>query len=687
MIPVSDAFKQAYDSNSRLWKLKVEVQRNDIGAPWVDISDRVESCTISFDYERRNGTANVNFDNYDQTLSPLNRESPTNFIGGVYNPLFDAMHKIRISEGLLTANGWEYVTKFTGVIGDDINVDSYPNQVSVSCRDFSKYLQDTYIFQSRTYKLLVVENVIQDMINQFTPDLGIKVVLGNPTKFMIGRPDNPYTAKDTNLWDAVQSLADAASHDLMFLEDGTLMLKKSVKKFDDQTPVAIFDESQLVKDQLSLSDADVRNHIVLKVTGLNPIEKKNAKSIEKYGRRYMEVHRAMANIITTAEQGNQLVNDMLYDMSFVAPQEEVEVPLYPHIQVGDIVAIDNTQTGVDSTYEIFKIVKVQDTFSATNKRTSLTLKGHTDYTPEDSTPPLPPTNLRASLITRTVKNYNMSGWYGIQKVTSYPYLQWSAPTSNVSGTAIPVDFGGYSIYRKDDLYHNMIATGNIMWSQVSGSSAHTWTPPLNPADEYSLYGEYMLTRTGYLLTVKMIDSLKPNDNWSVVVTTTYSGGAYHPTVQAVRSGNTVKNSGALSMTTGNALPIRIDLASGNVSIYTGNTLTLFHSMPMPSGGLTFGAIGGFQQQNYAYVQNVSYKQNDWYPVSALASYIPSLGLKVEGFYDYTAATDPQNYQYKVIAVDRLGAPSSSSAITGISVPPVYYYGSGGRISTNPVEYR
>jgi hypothetical protein len=66
---------------------------------------------------------------------------------------------------------------------------------------------------------MLVEDVIQDMINEFMPFNQMVILqVQDPTQYMIGRPDGAYTAKDTNLWDACQLLADSASQELRFLK-------------------------------------------------------------------------------------------------------------------------------------------------------------------------------------------------------------------------------------------------------------------------------------------------------------------------------------------------------------------------------------------------------------------------------------------------------------------------------------
>jgi hypothetical protein len=454
MISGSAAFNNALSANNRMWKIKVTVTRNDVGAIPFDISDRVNSCEIDFDWEKRNGTASLEIDNYDFSLSPLNQTSATNLVGGVYNPLLDSNHVIEIWEGLLTTNGYEYIKKFTGLLGDEIDADSYPGIIRITARDKSKLLQDTYIYQSKTYTpvgaatLPLPEYVIQDLINTFLPSGNITLQVIDPTNFVVGKPDQPYTAKNTNLWDAIQTISDAFNFAVMFDENGTLQMKKIIRDLSTATPVYTFDESKISKDRVSVSDADVRNHIMLRVQGLDIIERKNDDSISRYGRRYMEIHRSLSYLITTAEQGNQLVDNILKDLSYVTPVDRLEMPLFPLIQPGDIVSLVNTKTGVTTQAYTYRVVGVRDIFSKDKKRTELNIKGYNNINPSTSIAPNAPTNVTGQTLARTISNYPNSGWTGKEKTTYFPLLTWTPPTQDISGNALPNNFGGYTIYRK-----------------------------------------------------------------------------------------------------------------------------------------------------------------------------------------------------------------------------------------------
>lgn len=467
MFLVTNAFKAAMSANNRIWKIMVKVKRNDVDAPDIDITDRITDYGLSFDFERRSGTVSLEIDNYDYSLSPLNRDSQQNQVGGVYNPLLDSNHEVKVYVGILTDSGYEYIQRFTGYLGDEIDADTYPGTISVTARDKSKLMQDTYIFQSKTYGTasygvgMTLETVIQDMVDQFLPNSGIIVTVPTPTLQTVGRPDQPYTAKDTNLWDACQLLSDAFNHELRFMEDGTLRLRKVEHDLHTVTPVITFDESMMTKDRISLSDSDVRNHIVLRVQGLDPIERKNEDSIAKYGRRYMEIRRAVANILTTQEQAHEFVDGLIKDMSYVTPVDQLELPLYPIVQIGDIVCVKNTRLGTDPTYEIFRVTRIQESFGATKKRTSLSLQGYIRVDINATPAPKPVTATNYEIVDRVIQNYPNSGWVGSEKKTYFPMIKWQAPTQDVTNANLALEFGGYTIYRKHSSESNYYPIASI----------------------------------------------------------------------------------------------------------------------------------------------------------------------------------------------------------------------------------
>lgn len=482
MLSASSNFTNALNSSNRNFNIKVQITRNSTGAVAFDISDRVVNYTTTHDFDSRSGRLDITIDNYDYSFSPLNRTSSVNQVGGVYDPLLDSNHKLEIFEGIYTSSGsYEYVKKFEGYIGDDITTTSLTPQITLSCRDKSKLLQDKYIYQGPTYALFLVETVIQDMINTFASELGITLKVTKPTAYMIGRPDTPYTAGDTNLWDACQLLADTASQELRFMEDGTLILRPVVRDWTTEPVNLVLDSSTLTDDQMEISDADVRNYIVVKVQNFDPITVYDQESIAKYGRRYMEVDRSVTDLITDISQAHELANNILWDLRFARPSETSEIPLHPLVQVNDIVQITNPRLGTNTTDDLFKVLTVTNTYQSDRKRTKLVLVGYDKFVASTDIAPQPPTALTSQMLLRTIQNYPNSGWTGYDKDTFYPMIQWIPPTKDISGNTLSGNFGGYILERATQLSGNSIVS-NWTWGTIA--SIPSYIPALNANINY-----------------------------------------------------------------------------------------------------------------------------------------------------------------------------------------------------------
>lgn len=448
MLSCSSGAKTALSASNRVFKVKVLITRNDSGANPIDISDRVISSDITHSFDSRNANANLTLDNWDFQLSPMQRNSNLNLVNQVYDPLLDAYHKIQIYEGITLSDGTvEYILKFTGYLGDEIDISSNPQQITINCRDCSKILQDRYIYQSDNFAGWLVEEIVQKLLDIYLPQWNFTVQVQSNTQYIIGRPDTPYCVQNTTLWDAVQTLSDSASQELRFMEDGSFVMRPNVLDFSTSDAVLTLNESTLVSDDMQISDADVRNNIVVKVEGQPYITVSSNASISKYGMRYMEVDRAISDIITDPTQVQTFATTMLKDLAYAKPVETSVVPLNPLIQVADIVNITNGRIGTDASTDVFKVIEVQDTLSTTSKRTTVNLKGYDIFDSIYDPAPNPPTAFNINTSTRTIQNYQNSGWTGYDKTIHYPYLTWTPPIQDVSGNILDYDFGGYVVYR------------------------------------------------------------------------------------------------------------------------------------------------------------------------------------------------------------------------------------------------
>jgi prophage tail gpP-like protein len=483
MITASTDFVNAINGTNRKYDIMVKFYRNTSGlenTP-IDISDRIISYSCNYDFDSRSGRLNLEIDNYDYQLSPLNRASSYNLVSGVYNPLFDSNHRIELYEGVLINGAFTYVKKFVGYMGDEISASSEPT-ISISCRDKSKLLQDKYIFQGPKYSQMIVEDIIQDLLDEFAPTHKITLQVLDPTLYMVGTPDSGYTPKDTNLWDAIQLLADTAMQELRFMEDGSLVMRKIVRDFSQEPTDLVLGMSNLISDSMELSDSDVRNYIVVKVQGFDPITKTDDESIAKYGPRYMEVQRSMSDLITDVSQAHELAEGILRDLRFAYPTETAEIPFHPLVQVGDIVEITNPRLGTNPTNDIFKVLSVNNDYSKDRKRTTLQLQGYDIFLSTPDIAPNAPTGLSSLIQSRTIQNYVNSGWVGYEKTISFPMAKWTPPSQNASGNVLDNNFGGYVIERA----HQLNKSGNIVatWSWGTIASIPSYISSLNKKVDY-----------------------------------------------------------------------------------------------------------------------------------------------------------------------------------------------------------
>jgi hypothetical protein len=472
MLSATSNFSSALNNPVRNFNIMAQITRNTSGSVPIDISDRVLHYTTTHDFESRSGRLDLTLDNYDYTLSPQNRGSSINKVGGVYDPILDSNHKVEIFEGIQIADGsYEYVKKFEAYIGDEIDASATQPEIQLSCRDKSKLLQDKYIYQSPTYALFLVEQVIQDMLDSFAPELGITLQVPTPTQYMIGRPDTPYTASDTNLWDACQLLADTASQELRFMEDGSLIIRPVIRDWT-KLPVNLqIDESSLTDDETQITDSDVRNYIVVKIQNFSPVIAQDQASIDKYGFRYMEVTRSVTDLITDASQAVELANNILWDLRFARPNQTSEIPLHPLVQIGDIVQIQNSRLGTNFTDDLYKVVTVTNDYQKDRKRTKLVMLGYDEFVSDTGIAPNTPTAFASQIQTRTIQNYSGSGWDGYEKDTYFPMLTWTPPTKDVSGNALADDFGGYVVERATQISGSQ--SSHLI--QTSGSILNDWT--------------------------------------------------------------------------------------------------------------------------------------------------------------------------------------------------------------------
>jgi len=457
MIAVSSETQNAIASTTRQMNATVIVTYLSNGQQ-VDISNAVQSVTISPDYESRNTTATITLDNVTGQYSPANMNLAINNPSGTYDPLIWPMNRVSIYINVTTPSGTVPIQVFQGVLGDQIDTQSVPGQITIACRDYSKLLQDIYIFLSPYYARMLAEDIIQALLTEYAPWVQFNVQ--QPSGYLIVQYNQ---ASNTTLWDAIQQIADVMGWRLWFDETGVLQFAPIPTSASTSNVVMDLTTHILAADTLSFSDANIRNDIWVKAespyTGdIIVANARNQESINMFGERYYEVDRDITAYISTQAQAQQLANAICQRLSFLQSTESVTIPLWPTLEVGDFVTINNSFTGMSSTQYIYLVEHIDHTVSATQKETSLTLTAYTSLIQPSGTCPAAPENLTYQIVPRETASYSGSGYNQDYTIFNYPELMWTIPST--------ANLYGYTVYRAIPSGTLPVQSGTISASQI-----------------------------------------------------------------------------------------------------------------------------------------------------------------------------------------------------------------------------
>ena len=439
VISVDTTTQQAIASTTRqIWGQVVITRRSNNSL--VDITTACVDVSVTPDYEARSTTASFTLNNTDQQYSPADQSLALNNVSGTYDPLIWPLNYVAIYANVATPSGTTAIQLFQGVLGDQIDTTSIPGQISVQCRDNSKRLQDVYIFLSPYYERMIAEDIIANLLQTYAPWVQFNVPV--PSNYLIVTYNQ---ASNTTLWDAIQNIADVMGWRLWFDETGVLQFAAIPVTATPSDVVMDLSTHILSSDKLSFSDANIRNDIWVKAESpyngdILVANAVNQGSINMFGDRYYEADRDLTAYISTQAQAQQLANAICQRLSFLQSTDAVTLPLWPLLEVGDFVTVDNSFTGMTSNEYIYIVETIQHSLSPTQKETAVTLTSYTDLIKPSGTAPASPSNLTATIVTRNSTVYAGSGLSGGNVVVySYPELQWAMPST--------ANLYGYTIYR------------------------------------------------------------------------------------------------------------------------------------------------------------------------------------------------------------------------------------------------
>ena len=467
MISVDATTQQAIASTTRqIWGQVVITRRSNNSL--VDITTACVDVSVTPDYEARSTTASFTLNNTDQQYSPADQSLPLNNVSGTYDPLLWPLNYVAIYANVATPSGTTAIQLFQGVLGDQIDTTSIPGQISVQCRDNSKRLQDVYIFLSPYYERMIAEDIIANLLQTYAPWVQFNVPV--PSNYLIVTYNQ---ASNTTLWDAIQNIADVMGWRLWFDETGVLQFAAIPVTATPSDVVMDLSTHILSSDKLSFSDANIRNDIWVKAESpyngdILVANAVNQGSINMFGDRYYEADRDLTAYISTQAQAQQLANAICQRLSFLQSTDAVTLPLWPLLEVGDFVTVNNSFTGMTSNEYIYIVETIQHSLSPTQKETAVTLTSYTDLIKPSGTAPASPSNLTATIVTRNSTVYAGSGLSGGNVVVySYPELQWAMPsTANLYGYTIYRAVGSSGTFYPADDFRAQNAQGDWITSWI-----------------------------------------------------------------------------------------------------------------------------------------------------------------------------------------------------------------------------
>ncbi|TQF13754.1 fibronectin type III domain-containing protein [Myxococcus llanfairpwllgwyngyllgogerychwyrndrobwllllantysiliogogogochensis] len=321
------------------------------------------------------------------TLSPQVVSSPVNGSGILYDPLLREGRTMRIDcmvvpLGLGKVGTWREC--FYGRIED---VDVGGETITLTGRDMAGILQDINLKEERNHGNNTVGVAVQTVMNE---------ILGGENQWAFGPycPVDPmwqlgrFTQAKMPLMDALQDLAAQLGWDLRLRWREGHGFAFTLSQPERATTTALWffgPESYEDLDSLVRRLTDIRNAVRIVYADANDrdaggnakrkvITEVNSASIGVYGERWAEIVEASTSNINTEPEARRLARAFIDDLSESALEISVTVPLWWHLELGDLVKILPDGINFDEPQEL-AVQSVEHTASAKGAATKLTLRG------------------------------------------------------------------------------------------------------------------------------------------------------------------------------------------------------------------------------------------------------------------------------------------------------------------------
>lgn len=280
------------------------------------------------------------------SLSTLMENSPLNQAPyGTYTPFINIARAVRIEAAIVPIDvapvTADWINVFQGAI-DDIDFGDDNPTITLSCRDLSGELVDTWI-ESFTNYSNASGTLVETIMQQILDDWGDGQVLYVPVS--PGWAILPYQQTKEPIMDALRKLAQQIGWDVKYRWDsGSSAWRLTLYAPDraNTTPDFTFSASQVTSvKQLRISRQNIRNKIVIVYTDANTgdratITSSDMASMTKYGVRYMEVAEDATSQIDSSSEATTLGDAILSDLMEPEAEVSVDVPAFIFTETGDL---------------------------------------------------------------------------------------------------------------------------------------------------------------------------------------------------------------------------------------------------------------------------------------------------------------------------------------------------------------
>ncbi len=370
----------------RIIHTQLSIARPD-GQTWEDITHALDRLELSLGSIEDIGTGTgadiavrtLEFTLKNKTgesLAPLDKDSVLNIFNDEWIPLLWPYREVVLRLATVdygeTLQPSDWVTVFEGYLGDSIVTEGY--SVSISCRDKSKLLQDTYIDTPKSYEEEVkgegipAEELIQMIIDDYVLDAPPLLYCPIPSDMTFEGMDVEYLS----VWDAIQNIAkqvgwylgyrwNGSQYALTFMEPprGSETVNYELGYVDD-----------LYAEKLEIGDSEIRNSLTLtyrdKDTGkrvtLSPKDHEeliNQDSVDEYRLRAMQIEEGDTSLIDTQEKALHFGSLCIWDLSELSATDRVEMPLFPQLDIFDTFTLENPKTSSEE--EFYSVQSIRHT--------------------------------------------------------------------------------------------------------------------------------------------------------------------------------------------------------------------------------------------------------------------------------------------------------------------------------------